>query len=66
MCVRRSRGVVRHHHNRLTVVVGALTEETQHFGPSTGVEVSGWFIGEDDLGTTDQCPGRGHPLLLPA
>ena len=36
-----------------------------HF-PGVGIEISGWFIGENDAGIIHQCSGNGDALLLSA
>ena len=30
------------------------------------VQGAGWFIGQENVGVVDQCPGDGHPLHLTA
>src|SRR5487761_1379897 len=55
--------VVGHHDDGLAQLVDRPAEQLSS-GPR--VEVSGGLVGKDDLGTGDQRPGGGHPLLLAA
>jgi hypothetical protein len=29
-----------------------------------GIKISGWFVGQDDVGVIDKCPGNSDTLLL--
>ncbi len=43
-----------------------LFENFHHFLRGFGVEGAGGFVGEDDFGVADECPGDSYPLLLSA
>src|SRR5262249_30184400 len=41
-----------------------LVEELHDFDTGLGIQIPGWFVGEDDRGVVDQCTGNGHTLPL--
>ena len=59
-------GVVGDHDDRLTEFGHGVGHEGEDLAPRSGIEVSGWFVGEDDLGPARQRSGYGHSLLLAA
>ncbi len=61
----RSVGVVRHHQDRLFVVVHRVAEELQELRAALRVEVPGRLVGEDDGGPADERAGARDALLLP-
>ena len=64
--MRRRRGVMGDHHDRVAVRVDDLAQECEHAPPGAGVQRSGRLVGEHHLGPGDQRPGDRDPLLLTA
>ena len=64
--VRPRHRVVGDHHHRAPVLVDDLAEQAEHLMSGTGVQRSGWLVGEYHLGPGDQGPGDRDPLLLAA
>jgi hypothetical protein len=56
-------GRVRYHDDGGTALI-ELGEQVHHFQTIGGVEVTGRFVGKDDLGFGHYSPGNGNPLLL--
>src|SRR5690606_25759030 len=54
---------VSHDYNRFTAVVN-FSKKCHDFHGGITVESAGWFVGKDNLGVGNQCPGNGYALLL--
>ena len=54
-----------HDHDCHTFVV-QLLQYLHHFHRGLAVQCAGRFVGQDNLGPGDECPGYGHPLFLSA
>src|SRR5690242_9249496 len=61
-----TRGVVRHHHDRLAEFGDRLPQEGEHVGRGVGVEVARRLVGKDEGRLVDQRPGARDALLLAA
>ena len=55
---------MRHHHDGLSKIVDCFAHEVENFSTRMAIEVSRWFIGEDDRRTGYERPGHGDTLLL--
>src|ERR1700722_2700370 len=64
VCVGGAAWVVRHHDNRLAELAHRSAQEVEHLCRRIRVQVAGGLVGEDEVGSIDQCPGTGDPLLL--
>ena len=58
--------VVRYHDDGASVFLVQLVEEFHHFGPHLRVEVTGRFVGQDDVGIAHDGTGDGYTLALTA
>ena len=52
------------HHDGLTEFANSAPHEVENFRTGFGVEVAGWFIGENDLWLRSECAGHSNTLLL--
>ena len=50
---------------RLSLILIDFEEDVENLGFVLRIQVAGWFICENQLGTRDQGAADGHPLLLP-
>src|SRR5512133_2720820 len=64
--VASGRRVVRHHHDRLPMLVDGVPQEPEELGARARVQVPGRLVRIDDLGTADEGPGARDALLLAA
>lgn len=53
------------HHQHSAPFLSQLLHHSQDFTGQLGVQSRGGLIKIDDLRVSGQCPGNGHPLLLP-
>ena len=50
--------------NQCDALAVEFIKEPQDFGPRLGVQRTGWFVGQEQMGTVDQGAGNGDTLLL--
>ncbi len=56
--------IVGDHHDRLSELLDRTLQEVEELARRATVEVSGRFVGEDDLRSSRQRSSDCHPLLL--
>src|SRR3954471_18463970 len=58
--------IVRHHNDRLTVLIDQLAKGLRNALTIGAVEIARRLVGKQDGRLDDQSPGNGNPLLFPA
>ena len=62
----RNGRIMRHQQQRLLLLAHQVGQEGEHARRVGGVQVSGGFVGQNDLRIVRQCPGDRHALLFAA
>src|SRR3546814_10085991 len=58
-----SGGIVGHHHDGLAEAVGGLSQEAQHLGAGSRVEVARRLVGEEHLGRSEEHTSELQSLM---
>jgi hypothetical protein len=58
--------VVRHHQNRLFVLLGELVEQGKDFVRAFAIKIAGGLVAEQKRGVGNDSTGNAHALLLSA